>query len=323
MSDDRHEGMPGNEDAVATTAQPPSPAVRDDNADPIADPGLHEHQPRPTDVDARAEKRAERQVVALFGLSSLCAVLFVVSYFVFAIGSDPDLIAGFGASNLALGVTLGVGLLCIGIAAIHWARKLMSDVEIVEKRHPAASSPEDREEAVTAFQQGVDDSGIARRPLIRNSMLGALAMLGLPAIVLLRDLGPAPGNKLAHTVWKKGVRVVNDVAGTPIRPEEVEIGQLINAEPSVFFEENEEGEPLYEGVHLQQEKAKAAIILVRMKPDDITPAKGRENWGVEGSCASPRSAPTSGARSRCGSSRRITCSARVTSRPSTSVTMPR
>ena len=67
----------------------------------------------------------------------------------------------------------------------------MSDVEIVELRHPAASSDEDREDAITALNQGIDDSGIARRPLIRNSMLGALGMLGLPAIVLLRDLGPA------------------------------------------------------------------------------------------------------------------------------------
>ncbi len=250
--------------------------------DPIPDPGLHEHQPRPTDVDERAEKRAERQIAGLFGISAVFTVLFVVSYFVFHVGAEPTIIGGYGASNVALGLTLGIALLCIGIAAIQWARKLMSDVEIVEMRHPARSSDEDREDALTSFRQGVDDSGIARRPLVRNSLIGALAMLGLPAIVLLRDLGPAPGNKLAHTVWRKGMRVVNDVAGTPIKPEEVEIGQLVNAEPAVFFEENQEGEPLYEGVRLQQAKAKAAAILVRMKPSDITPSKGRENWGVEG-----------------------------------------
>ena len=250
--------------------------------DPIPDPGLHEHLPRPTDVDERAEKRAERQIAGLFGLSAIFTVLFVVSYFVFHVGEHTTIIAGYGASNVALGVTLGVALLCIGVAAIQWARKLMSDVEIVEMRHPARSSDEDREQALAALHEGTEDSGIARRPLIRNSMIGALAMLGLPAIVLLRDLGPAPGNKLAHTVWRRGMRVVNDVAGTPIKPSDMEIGQLVNAEPGVFFEENQEGEPLYEGVRLQQAKAKAATILVRMKPSDITPAKGRENWGVEG-----------------------------------------
>ncbi len=249
--------------------------------DPIDDPGLHEHQPRPTDVDERAERRAERQIAALFGLSALFTVLFVVSYFAFKVGDNPTIIGGYGASNVALGTTFGLALLCIGIAAIQWARKLMSDVEIVEMRHPARSSDEDREDALTSFRAGVDDSGIARRPLIRNSMLGAMAMLGLPAIVLLRDLGPLPGSKLAHTVWAPGMRLVNDVAGTPIRPDEVEIGQLINAEPGVFYEEVD-GRPKFEGVELQQAKAKAAIIVVRMQPSDITPAPGRENWGVEG-----------------------------------------
>jgi ubiquinol-cytochrome c reductase iron-sulfur subunit len=109
-----------------------------------------------------------------------------------------------------------------------------------------------------------------------------MGTLALPLVVVLRDLGPLPGADLSGTVWRKGMRVVNDVAGTPIRPEEVEIGQLINAEPAVFFEEDAEGEPKFEGTHLNQAKGKAAVILVRMKPDDITPAKGRENWGVEG-----------------------------------------
>jgi ubiquinol-cytochrome c reductase iron-sulfur subunit len=72
------------------------------------------------------------------------------------------------------------------------------------------------------------------------------------------------------------------VAGTPIKPEEVDIGQLINAEPVVFFETDREGEPKFEGTQLNQAKGKAAVIVVRMKPEDITPAKGRENWGVEG-----------------------------------------
>jgi len=158
----------------------------------------------------------------------------------------------------------------------------MSDHEIVELRHPAGSSDEERTQAVAEFRQGVEDSGIARRPLLRNSLLGAMAALGLPAIVALRDLGPLPGDKLAHTVWKKGMRVVQDVDGAEIRPADMQVGQLVNAEPQVFFEEDAEGEPIFEGHELQAEKAKAAVILVRMVPDDIKPWKGRENWGVEG-----------------------------------------
>jgi ubiquinol-cytochrome c reductase iron-sulfur subunit len=158
----------------------------------------------------------------------------------------------------------------------------MNDTDVVENRHPVASPPEDRTEALAAFNQGVSDSQIGRRPLIRNSLLGALATIGLPAIVALRDLGPLPGNKLEHTVWRKGMRIVNDIAGTPIKPEEVQIGQLTNAEPQILFETNAEGEPKYEGTPLQQAKAKAAVILVRMKPEEITPYPNRENWGVDG-----------------------------------------
>jgi ubiquinol-cytochrome c reductase iron-sulfur subunit len=250
--------------------------------DPIADPGLHEHQPRPTDVDEHAAKRAERQIATMFGLAALLSVLFCVAYFAFQIGGHPDTILGYGASNVMLGLTLGLALLLIGSGALQWARKLMSDVEIAEARHPVASSETDREETLAALEVGISDSGIRRRPLIRNSLIGAVAALGLPAIVALRDLGPLPGTKLEVTVWRKGMRVVNDIAGTPIRPEEVEIGQLINAEPVVFFQTDAEGHPKFEGTELLQAKAKAAVIVVRMRPEDITPAKGRENWGIDG-----------------------------------------
>jgi ubiquinol-cytochrome c reductase iron-sulfur subunit len=250
--------------------------------EPIADPGLPAHLPRPTDVDEAAEKRAERQIAALFGLSAVFTLLFCVSYFVFQVGDDPDVIAGFGASNVALGGCLGLALLLIGIGTIQWARKLMSDHEIIEYRHPGASTKEDVEETLVALRTGAEESGIARRPLVRNSLLGAMALLGLPAIIALRDLGPLPGDKLFHTIWKKGMRVVQDVDGAPIRPEDMQVGQLINGEPAIFFEENDEGEPVVEGVELQTQKAKAAVIIVKMQPDDIKPAKGRENWGVEG-----------------------------------------
>ena len=256
--------------------------VKHDPEEPIPNPGMHEHHPRPTDVDDEAGRRAERQVATFFGLSSVMAILFCVAYFTFDIGDEPDLFLGYGASNVFLGLTLGLALLFIGIGAIQWARKIMSDVEIVEPRHPVRSSDEDRDTAVSQLNLGIADSAIGRRPLIRNSLLGALAALGLPAIVALRDLGPLPGTALERTVWTKGMRVVNDVSGTPIKAEQMEIGQLVNAEPAIFFEVDEEGEPLVEGVELQQEKAKAAVILVKMRPEDITPAKGRENWGIEG-----------------------------------------
>ena len=252
-------------------------------ADPIADPGLPAHEWRPTDVDDRAEKRAERQVATMFGLSAVCAVLFVVSYFVFEIGEVTTTILGLGASTVALGLCLAGSLLFLGVGVIQWARKLMSDHEIIEMRHPAASNDEDRAETLAAFNTGLEESGIGRRPLVRNSLLGAIGVLSLPVpIVLLRDLGPLPGDSLEHTIWAEGMRVVRDVTGTPIKVSDLEVGDLVNAEPAAIFETDEEGEPLVEGVELQVAKSKGAVILVRMEPEEITPGPGREDWSVDG-----------------------------------------
>jgi ubiquinol-cytochrome c reductase iron-sulfur subunit len=262
--------------------------------EPLPNPGLPAHQWRPTDVDPKAEKRAERQVAALFGLAALGAIAFIVSYLVFQIGDqeETDTIGGLGASNLALGLSLAVVLLGMGAGMIQWARKLMADHEIVEMRHPARSSDEDREETLRVLALGADESGIARRPLVRNSLLGAVGVLIAPAVIMLKDLGPTnkdvtesqpyPGAGLEHTVWAKGVRVARDVVGTPIRPGDMEIGDLINAEPAVIFEVDDEGEPKFEGVVLQIAKSKASVVVVRMLPEENHPAPGRENWAVDG-----------------------------------------
>jgi ubiquinol-cytochrome c reductase iron-sulfur subunit len=250
----------------------------------VPNPGVAVHRERPTDVDPALERRAERQVAAMFGLATLLALGFCVAYY--AVPEDA-VIFGWRAHNFALGMTLGLSLLLIGIGAIQWAKKLMDDHEIVELRHPTSSTKEDRDTAIEALTAGATESGIGRRPLIRNSLLGALAVLGLPAIVSLTDLGPlGDTHLLTKTVWKKGMRVVNDVSGAPIRPEELEVGQLVNAEPSVLVptgdEEADEENGVLHGHDLLREKAKAAVILVRLRPEEIDAPEGKENWGIDG-----------------------------------------
>src|SRR5699024_375393 len=145
--------------------------------EPIVNPGLPEHQPRLTDVDPRHERRVERAVGAMFGLAALLSIIFCVFYF--AIGEE-DTFLGWSAHNFALSMTLGFALLLIGLGAIQWAKKLMSDHEVVEMRHPAASSSEERDTALADLDDGISESGFGRRPLIRNTLLGAIGALGLP-----------------------------------------------------------------------------------------------------------------------------------------------
>ncbi len=264
------------------------PAVPEE--EPIANPGLPAHTWRPTDVDPVEERRAERQVAAFFTVSMISAVLFVVAYF--TIDSDAT-IGTWGAQNVALGSTLALALLGIGVGMIQWARKLMGDHEIVEMRHPARSSDEDREVTLQALATGTEESGITRRPLIRNTLLGSIGLLGLPAIVALRDLdtGSMDVDQLYHTLWGATdgtdypkMRVARDAIGTPILASDLQIGDLVNSVPDGFFDPERYGiDPSeVEGVNLQIQKSKSALILLRMQPGDIKPGKGRENWDVNG-----------------------------------------
>jgi ubiquinol-cytochrome c reductase iron-sulfur subunit len=61
----------------------------------------------------------------------------------------------------------------------------------------------------------------------------------------------------------------------------MQVGDLINAQPDIFFHPEVYGSEPFEGHHLQQEKAKAAVILIRLPPGVLKPAEGRENWAYE------------------------------------------
>jgi ubiquinol-cytochrome c reductase iron-sulfur subunit len=242
--------------------------------DPIPDPGIPPHEQRLVDIDPTANRRAERQVAMLFALSSVATILFIVGYIAYPLGSGD--LEKIRASNMWLGAATGVAMLGLGAGAIHWSKKVMTSVEIVQERHALAADPQSRMEALDAFEAGTEESGFARRTLIRNSLIGAMALLPLPALVLLRDLGPLPGDKLEHTIWAEGVRVVTDITFTPIRPAELQFGSIVNAMPENFEELPEQGP------ERMVERAKVPVILIRMEPEELTIAPGRENWQVDG-----------------------------------------
>lgn len=275
MSTPKSDDMSGHEPHSASTEiERHVPA-----GDPVADPGLHHDGPRLTDVDPKANRRAERQVATMFGLASLLVVGSIVAYFAFQIGTDGDEGVDVGAvqiSTLTLGLTLGLALFLIGAGSVQWARSLMTSPEIIHERHELRSSDEVRAATLADFETGAEETGFGRRKLIRNSLIGALALLPLPAVVLLRDLGPLPGNARAHTIWGEGVRVLTDVTYQPILASQLEVGQLVNAMPATFEDLPEHGPERI------NERGKSPVILVRMRPDEISPSEGRENWHVNG-----------------------------------------
>jgi ubiquinol-cytochrome c reductase iron-sulfur subunit len=245
-----------------------------DEKDPFADPGLPPHEHRIQDIDERAAKRSERTVALLFTVSMLATVAFIAAFV--SIPHDKKIyvfpIGHISALNFALGMTLGVALFCIGAGAVHWARTLMSDVEITDERHPIEAPRELRAKVLADFRQGAQESALGRRKLIRNTMLGALTLVPLSGLVLLRDLGPLPGTKLRHTMWKKGLRLVNMNTNEPLRASDVAVGSLTFAMPDGLEETDEE---------FQKEIAKSALLIVRLQPDNIKDKRELE-WSHEG-----------------------------------------
>ncbi len=240
----------------------------------FTDPGLAPHVHRLADREERAARRAERQVALLFGISMLATIVFLVAYFAVDLHTYA-FIPGIGQANLSnviLGSSLGVSLLCIGLGAIHWAKTLMPDTEVAEQRHPQRSSDESRRATVETMKAGAEASQLARRPLIKYALGGALGLFALPLVLQLAgSLGPLPKAELSTTFWRKGMRLMRDPELTPIKASDVTIGSVFHVMP----------EGIDKSAHFIEEKGKAAVLLMRLDPKDILIAKERD-WGHDG-----------------------------------------
>ena len=242
------------------------------------------HRPRRSDIDPKAARRAERQVASLFLLSMLMVILFIVAYV--AIDPQTDIyipvFGEVGFSNFVLGLTFGLGVFCIGAGAIQWAKKLMPDVEVVQERHSLASTPHEDVEAAEQYERGKEESGFAQYKIIRRTLIAALALFPIPLVVMLRDLwtpteateGLSPVELLSTTAWVEGMPIVTDGTYVKIRPEDIPVGGLVSALPENIMEIQEEE-------HNLNARGKAAIILVRMEPDEIRAQQG-DGWDYQG-----------------------------------------
>ena len=237
-------------------------------------PGLEPHRERITDVDPAANRRAERQVLALFAFSILGTIGMIVAY---ALVPGDGSIEGTRNSTMLLGIGLFLGMFGIGAAAVHWAKTLMSDHEGSEARHPTRSDAETRQGAIQAMSDGAKDSGIGRRGLLKGAVVSAVALVPLTIAVPL--IGEAGGDwnvgKYRHTIWRNGTRLARDPSGRPIKASDVTIGSVYHVIP----------EDLREGDHAEhwiEEKAKAIVVMMRMDPADLKEPEDRKDWSYEG-----------------------------------------
>lgn len=239
--------------------------------DRFHNPGLPPHRKRLSDLSDKGAKRAERQVVAIFVVSIIATIAGIWGYFAFPVDYS---VINVRMSTLSIGLGLGIGMLGIGVAAVHWAKALMSDVEHVDQRHEQRGDDMTRAEAVAELKAGAEDSGIARRPLLKGALITAVAIAPLTFLVpFIGNLGGSWNvNAMRHTMWRPGTRLATDPDGRLIRPEMVTIGSVWHVIPDGLHDAED---------HLN-EKAKAIVLLVRLAPEDLKILPGREDWSYEG-----------------------------------------
>jgi ubiquinol-cytochrome c reductase iron-sulfur subunit len=215
----------------------------------------------PAQVDPREERFAEAQVSALFALTALGVIATCVGYLVI----DPHRNLGRNI-NYVIGGGLTVALLALGAGFCLWAKKLLPHGMAVQKRGPHHSPEEEQLASEETFFAGVTQMGLGSRKMLRRSLLGALALLPVPAVLLLRDLGPLPHSRLRHTGWKKGSRLVDVETKLPIKLGDIEVGGIATVMP--------------EGFGNVEDHALAPTILIRFAPGEIR-SKKEAAWGAD------------------------------------------
>ncbi len=239
-------------------------------ADKVVDPGMEPHRVRMTDKSVKHEKAAARQVAILFLLSVIGSIFSIYAYFAFPLSDDLGTVRN---NTLYMGLGITLGLFGIGIGAVHWAKTLMPDAEVSEERHQTRGNEAVRARAIEIIKLADSESGFSRRKLIRRSLYGALALFPIPAIFFFGDLGPNPKDTLRHTMWKAGTRLTKDPSGLPIKASDVTLGSVFHVIPEGLAELEH---------HKLEEKAKAAVLLVRLDPSEIKESEERKSWSYDG-----------------------------------------
>jgi quinol---cytochrome c reductase iron-sulfur subunit len=222
-------------------------------------------------IDRRAERRAEQRVAFWFTVATIAGLAFAIMNF-----------AGDKHKQYytpVLGICLGVAMAGIGFGVIIWAKRLIPDELAVQEREVLRAAPEDVEKTEALVASGFQETGFARRPLLRRTLIGSLTAVGALAVVPLLNFGPFPKKSLYHTKWRKGARLVTQ-DGTPVKIGDLEIGGITTVFPAV-----QDASGKYVPMTDIQSAATSSTMLIRLRPGENIPRKGRENWAYQGHVA--------------------------------------
>ncbi|MGH8901611.1 MAG: ubiquinol-cytochrome c reductase iron-sulfur subunit [Egibacteraceae bacterium] len=144
--------------------------------------------------------------------AALCALVFAITLLL-------------GKAVAVHGTMLALSLLLLAIAVRRYFVDRYPDVEAVEPRYATDGSGE------AGAHGGISDvEPISRRPLLTRVLIACAAILGLSFLAPVSSLGPAPGNQLRTTAWRRGRRLVTE-QGEPVRPGDIAPGGVVTAWP--------------------------------------------------------------------------------------------
>jgi ubiquinol-cytochrome c reductase iron-sulfur subunit len=187
--------------------------------------------------------RAERIVVALLAVASVAFVAFVV---VVLTSADTQL----------LGLSAAVGLAASAAALLTAAKRIVPSPQALEPR-PQLEHPEVVEEVKDQLTPD-----LSRRKLLFASAGAAGTALAAAIVAPVTALGPAVGDSITDTPWRRGRRLV-DEDGRPLTADDVAEGSFVTAFPE-GADKRELGSP---------------VVLVK---DDPARIEQRRDWAPEG-----------------------------------------
>jgi ubiquinol-cytochrome c reductase iron-sulfur subunit len=187
---------------------------------------------------------AELVVLGLLGLSSLCALGFILIY---AFG------ASLPAETQLLGVAIGLAFLFLAAALVVVGLRLVPTEEVAEE-YPPHEHPGEQQ----VIAEVVEESGsrFTRARLFKLGLMGAGGTLGLAILAPAVSFGPLfhVGDFL-RTPWRRGRRLV-DENGKPYKASDIEKNDFYLAFPEGTNDE-------------EKEQMAASLVVIRLPPDQL------------------------------------------------------
>jgi ubiquinol-cytochrome c reductase iron-sulfur subunit len=217
----------------------------------------------------RAEKRAERTIAGLFLLAFLAGVGFIVVFW----GAVPFEwhLPGQGSQTFRyftplLGLLLAISLGAIGVGVVLWAKWLLPEEEAVQDRHGGPSSEAEQMMTAASLISGFEDTGVARRSILKSTLGLAGAALGAVPLVamvgaMIKKPNKGEGQSVFHTYFAKGVPLIY-ADGRRVGPDDLLAGGIATVFPAGHVKAGD-----------------SPTLLIRLRPGQVV--KARRFKGVD------------------------------------------